>query len=103
RASLRVLARSCEPHLDETVAGVVEIAAADRDVVVEPGRRRRIDGEQRRRDGLVVVVEAPAILLPDFLALVLERFGLLVVAVGGLATVGDVRVAVCRACSVAWR
>ena len=46
-------ARKRQPDLDETVAGVVEIAAADRDIVVKPRRRRRIDGEQCRRQGFV--------------------------------------------------
>ena len=51
-ACCRVLA-SVTLHLDKAVAGVVEIAAADRDIVVEPGRRGRIDRKQRGRHRLV--------------------------------------------------
>src|SRR5262249_44539032 len=43
-----------EAHFDEAVARIVEIAAADRDVVVQPRRRRRLDSIERRRQGFVV-------------------------------------------------
>ena len=64
----RAFFRISDPHLDKAVAGVIEIAATDRDIVEQPRRRRRIDRKQRRRHRLVVEVERPAVLLPDLLA-----------------------------------
>ena len=47
-------AGKCKRDLDEAVAGVIEVAPADRLVVVQPGWRRRFDREQRWWQRLVL-------------------------------------------------
>ena len=67
---VRILAVPGDAHLDKTVAGVVEIASADRDIVVEPRRRGRVDRVKPGRQCFVVefVRRRPAVILPDLFA-----------------------------------